>query len=82
MSEWISVKDQMPEQYEYVLVYAKMKGTNEPCPMSIANQYEGKWEMLNHSDQNNAWACGDLAWYMSEEEITHWHPLPKAPNAI
>ncbi len=79
LEEWVSIKDTLPDDYEYVLVYAKKEG-NEPCPISIARHYKGIWEMLNHSDESNAVACGDLTWYMSEEEITHWTPLPKSPN--
>lgn len=78
--KWISVEDRLPEDYyEYVLVYARMDG-DEPCPTSIARQFKGEWEMLNHADQSNAVACGDLTWYMSEEDITHWMPLPKPPR--
>ena len=80
MSEWISVTVRLPDPYEYVLVYAKMKGTGEPCPISIARQYASTWEMLSHEDQSNAVACGDLTWYMSEDEITHWMPLPSPPS--
>ena len=76
--EWISVKDKLPIDYEYVLV-CNLKEGNEPSPISIARQYKGIWEMLNHSDQSNAIACGDLTWYMNESEIMYWIPIPKIP---
>jgi hypothetical protein len=78
MSEWISIKERLPPFYEYVLVYGQKKG-NEPSPMSIARQFKGCWEMLSDEDQSNAVACGDLAWGMDTDDITHWIPLPNAP---
>lgn len=76
---WISVKDKLPEMYEYVLVFAQMPGTNEPCPISIARYDSKKWEFFN-DDSNNACACGDLTWNIESEEITHWMPLPRIPS--
>lgn len=79
MSEWISIDSSLPNDYEAVLVYAKRKGTGEPCPVSIAYTIFGKWKMLNHSP-NNAVSCGDLGDYMEEDEITHWMALPELPK--
>jgi len=76
---WIKVKDGLPEPYDYVLVVGQKEG-DEPAPISIARQYQGKWEMLNHSDQSNAVAKVDLTWYMNEEEITHWMTLPSTDS--
>ncbi len=77
--KWISVKDFIPDAYKYVLVYVKKQGT-EPCPISIARNYKGVWEMMSIEDQSNAVACGDLTWGMDAKEITHWRPLPEPPN--
>ena len=77
--KWIRIESQTPPDYEYVLVYAHMKGTNEPCPISIAQCIKGEWEMLNETE-NNAVACGDLTWSMEAQDITHWLPLPKKPE--
>lgn len=76
--EWIRVKDKLPYDYEYVLVFSKKEGT-EPSPLSIARQFKGKWEMMNTEEQSNAVACGDLTWGMEADEITHWMPLPEPP---
>ncbi len=78
--EWISVKDRLPEPYEYCLVFAKRGVNEEPSTISIARQYKGIWEMLNYSNESNAVACGDLTWFMREDEITHWMPFPKPPE--
>lgn len=79
---WLNIEHYLPKDYEYVLVYAKMPGTGEPCPISIARHHHNKWEMLNHSPQSNAVACGDLTWEMDEENITHWMPIPPPPKKI
>jgi hypothetical protein len=79
-NSWVNVKDKLPENYQYVLVYALTKGTGEPCPISIARSFNGKWEMLNYAEEENAVACGDLTWFMSDEEITHWMELPIPPE--
>jgi len=77
--EWISVKDRLPDPYQYVLVFSKKQG-GEPSPLSIARQFKTIWEMMSTEDESNAVACGDLTWYMDAHEITHWMPLPKPPE--
>ena len=77
MNDWIEVKDSLPKNYEYVLVYAKMPGTNEPCPISIARYEVDRWKLL-FEGENNAIACGDLTWEIEADEITHWHEIPKS----
>lgn len=72
--KWISVSESLPEEYEYVLVCAKMKGTNEPSPISIARIEATTWNLLF---ENKACACGDLNWTIETKWITHWMPLPK-----
>jgi hypothetical protein len=78
---WISVKDSLPANFDYVLVYAQMSGTDEPCPMSIARYEADKWEILFEKCSNEAaCACGDLTWHIDAGDITHWKPLPKPPK--
>lgn len=77
---WINVKEKLPEPYQFVLVYAKMSGIDEPCPMSMGRQYKGEWEVLAEDAQNNACACGDLFWGIGSDEVTHWMPLPPYPK--
>lgn len=77
MSEWISVKDRLPNEWTFVLVYCKMPGTNEPCPISIAMLEDKEWDILG---DNAACACGDLLWGIDSDDITHWMPLPEPPK--
>lgn len=78
--QWRSVHDELPDIYQFVLVYSQMKGTNEPCPMTIARWNGKSWETLCNEEENNACACGDLFWATDTSEITHWMPLPKPPE--
>lgn len=67
MSEWINVKDKLPEINKEVLIY---RGSYIGVPMSIYT-YLGhdEWE-----DEYGYWTRAD------DEGITHWMPLPKPPR--
>jgi hypothetical protein len=81
--EWISVKDRLPEPYDWVLVFAKTAGTNEPSPMTLARLTFGEtiWEFLHeYSDTSGAGVYQDIEWPVERKEITHWMPLPESPN--
>lgn len=70
MSEWISVVDRLPEDFEHVVCYCP--GINGQRPgkewmdsdFCIGESYEGLWKRV---DNENI-------------EVSHWMPLPKAPN--
>jgi len=79
--EWISVKDKLPELYDFVLVFADNQGTNEPKPFSIARWESEKWEFINHSPlMPNYGAYMEMEYNMDSEDVTHWMPLPQPPN--
>ncbi len=81
--EWISVRDRLPEPYDFVLVFATTKGTNEPRPISLARLLLGgvNWQFLyQYKDGSGAGVYQDLEWHIECEEITHWMPLPRAPE--
>lgn len=73
--EWISVKDRLPQAYDYVLIYAKRPGTGEPCPVGIARHDSTTWEPL----ESLIGAYSDVEWEYDIDEITHWMPLPAPP---
>lgn len=77
---WRPIETSLPPIYEYVLVCALRGCNDEPSAISIARWCNPDWDMLSHESQSNAVACGDLTWYMSEDEITHWMPLPPEPE--
>ncbi len=81
---WISVKEKLPELYDYVLVVADYKGTGEPKPIHIARlEREIGWAFLGFTAEdswspvNGAWS--DIEYDLTSEDITHWMPLPNPP---
>jgi len=83
--EWINVNDRLPKIYDFVLVFAHTKGTDEPNPISFARLISLKpvWEFL--FEYKNKSGCGvyqDLMWSVEMKDITHWMPLTPPPNKI
>jgi Protein of unknown function (DUF551) len=65
MSEWISVKDRLPETGDDVLVWL-----DHGCELaSYLIPYGWQSEFIN-------W----LEWAACRVNITHWMPLPEAPK--
>ena len=65
MSEWISVKDKMPEPGRYVACIAKRNPFSRFMPMVARIE-------------KNGWANPITEQYISE--VTHWMPLPELPK--
>lgn len=74
--EWISVEDEKSPAMDYVLVFEKKFGTNEPSPISIARWTRHKYQCLFEDRA----AYMDLTWEIEVENITHWMPLPEPPG--
>lgn len=78
---WISVKDRLPEPYDFVLVFADNEGTGEPRPMSIARWEKGSWGFVNNTPlMCNQGAWMDIEYDMDSDDVTHWMPLPLPPK--
>lgn len=72
MSEWISVRDRLPESTgEYVLVLASGKPSEN---VTLVQAYK-----LAEFDANDGWI---LEMYPEWENptVTHWMPLPEPPE--
>lgn len=81
---WISIKERLPDIYDFVLVFADNQGTNEPKPISIARLLpgNGNWEFMYEYDNGSGGGVyQDIEWSIEVEDITHWMPLPKAPKS-
>jgi len=70
MSEWISVKEKLPELNLNVLIYIGLID----YPIEIAHRTdEGNKELgiVWFYPENNGW---------TEQEVSHWMPLPEKPR--
>lgn len=67
MSEWISVDDRLPEDEVEVLIFYELKDKKRNG-VTI--------EKITHPADGNLWSCTD------KEIISHWMPLPNAPDKI
>jgi uncharacterized protein DUF551 len=74
---WVSVKNELPPQYDYVLIFVSNPGTNERCPIGIARHDGDVWQPL----EDNIGACMDGSWVYEIKRISHWMPLPNPPRA-
>lgn len=66
MSEWISVKERLPEEGVAVLIAYDADGR---LLRRIAQQYYGVWYVFG------AVVTADF-----NQKVTHWMPLPEAPS--
>ncbi len=73
MSEWISVKDRLPESPMVVLVYCP-DYTNYEEPL-IVKWIEGKEGMM-------FWDFDELSDRDITEDVTHWMPIPDLPTTL
>ena len=75
--KWVSITDNLPYTYHFVLVTYIAIQSDEPNPVAIARLAPDKtWEYLGMAEQGigiGAWS--DLEWGISE--VTHWMHLPK-----
>lgn len=71
MSEWISVKDRLPEIGEEVFVLILPKEWDITYDIGYINSI-GYWDTVWHSSQEFQSSKNDF--------ITHWMPIPKLPS--
>jgi hypothetical protein len=69
MSEWISVKDRLPNDGEFVDIYIR----------STANKKFGK-RLTSVSYYKGKFILGEDVWSNSVLYVTHWMPQPEPPN--
>ena len=70
--QWISVKDRLPEEDVAVLVYGEVLN-DPPDIIGVRRRYNGDQEW------KHTWESEDGFIY-SEDDVTHWMPLPAPPK--
>lgn len=79
MSEWISVKDRLPEHDTDVLVFAEGKYEGFIGLTVIAITHIGNQKFWHDSPDRWEWVS-PWQYFMTDYEITHWMSLPKPPE--
>ena len=70
MSDWISVKDRLPEKHETVLMYLQ----------SDTNYIQAYYEIGFYQPQKAKWYPEDLNYIEDCYTVTHWCYLPEPPK--
>lgn len=78
--QWVSVYDSKPKQGERVLLRTSH---DEHCPYVVGYWGSGVWEactanVVADEDYNGNIACIERSFM--NEDVTHWQPLPTAPE--
>jgi hypothetical protein len=76
MSEWISVKDRLPEEGVWVLGYYLIY-ENNIYDVGVVKRFVHTWAEANIWLTNHK--NGPLT-YEEVDSITHWQPLPAPPK--
>ena len=77
MSEWISVEERLPEQFEYV-VAARMYGHGIDPDMYVSFFVSDRFTVCDDALEASNYDGG--ACITSKIEPTHWMPLPEPPK--
>ena len=81
MSEWISVKDRLPELEGDFIVFGKPYANKGHAIALACFQDDGEWV---EADDTFGWVFLDKEIYASGfselENVTHWQPLPEPPK--
>jgi hypothetical protein len=70
MSEWISIKDRLPEKTGYYIVAAEFDGEYPKCMIQTMH-----FVKVAYGTPVNMWYDYEIS-----KQITHWMPLPEPPK--
>lgn len=78
MCEWISVKDRLPKELEFVLVY---------CPAFVGEKYiscvfSARYQKGHRACDEGFGAEDCLFRIGGENGVTYWMPLPEPPKEV
>lgn len=80
--QWVSVETSKPKQGERVLLRTLY---DDHCPCVVGYWGSGVWEactinVVADEDYNGNIACVERSFM--NEDVTHWQPLPAAPEGV
>ena len=78
-SEWISVKERLPELYQNVLVHYCNQHCVEPHNYAVASRQDGLDEF---NPGENIWHVDSSPLELDGSDVTHWMPLPELPKEV
>lgn len=70
MSEWISVKDRLPEDKQNCIIYHNLYEPYENCGV-----YKSEFKHWHNDDELGFDIIDELG-----HGVTHWMPMPEAPK--
>ena len=78
-NNWINVNDRLPKQMELVLF---AEAIASPNTFTIGYIRDGKWhtEISDNLTVDAGYSGGVIVDDTESNYITHWQPLPEAPN--
>lgn len=84
MAEWISVKDKLPSDGEYLII-VKLNILPNPKPMYKVARYAKNLHKISEyefdkKDGGGFYGCDSEWGYFKYHDVTHWMPLPTPPK--
>lgn len=71
--QWISIEDELPEEYKNVLVFIKFYKKDRPNRVDMGCLVNQDWALVTTSVYLNLSNA-------INGKVTHWMPLPEPPN--
>ena len=87
MSDWISVKDKLPEEYTAVQAVYQADLNGEPVTfISFATHKNGEWYRIDNFFGSYVldvfYGTYEATDVIDGFEVTHWQPLPELPKGV
>ena len=81
-TNWISVKDRLPEPGMSVIIYGTPKEDPEHTDGKIAITYMSEWNFLDSRIKTEPYWIMPWQYFSFDYTITHWMPLPEPPEGV
>ncbi len=74
--DWISVKDRLPENEEWVLALGRLEGLSRIAVVNCHKSFFGDDRIWSIISSECGW-CNQCL-----DDVTHWMPLPNPPENV